>query len=88
MHLYQRNLEREIDISILKNVNEILKVAALTRFIYCLSIDLIFLWMQKDLDFTLKVVGGDMSMVPGLSDSIDVRKCFLYLLLRNTIVVT
>lgn len=86
MHLYQRNLEREIDISILKNVNEILKVAALIRFIYCLSIDLIFLWMQKDLDFTLKVVGGDMSMVPGLSDSIDVRKCFLYLLLQNTIV--
>ncbi|XP_048495180.1 synaptotagmin-5 isoform X2 [Beta vulgaris subsp. vulgaris] len=27
--------------------------------------------IQKDLDFTLKVVGGDMSMVPGLSDSID-----------------
>lgn len=26
---------------------------------------------KKDLDFTLKVVGGDMSMVPGLSDSID-----------------
>ncbi|CAO2825840.1 unnamed protein product [Amaranthus hypochondriacus] len=26
---------------------------------------------KKDLDFTLKVIGGDMSMVPGLSDSID-----------------
>ncbi|XP_021862189.2 synaptotagmin-5 [Spinacia oleracea] len=26
---------------------------------------------KKDLDFTLKVIGGDMSIVPGLSDSID-----------------
>ncbi|XP_021738935.1 synaptotagmin-5-like isoform X1 [Chenopodium quinoa] len=26
---------------------------------------------KKDLDFKLKVIGGDMSMVPGLSDSID-----------------
>ena len=28
--------------------------------------------LQKKLDFTLKVIGGDISTIPGLSDAIDV----------------
>lgn len=27
---------------------------------------------QRDLDFTLKVVGGDISSLPGISDAIEV----------------
>jgi len=30
-------------------------------------------WQQKDLDFTLKVIGGDLSALPGVSDAIEVR---------------
>jgi len=29
-------------------------------------------WQQKDLDFTLKVIGGDLSALPGVSDAIEV----------------
>lgn len=43
--------------------------------------------MQKDLDFTLKVIGGDMSMVPGLSDSIDVRELYQFLCNTKLLVV-
>lgn len=32
---------------------------------------------QKKLDFTLKVVGGDISSIPGLRDAIEVCECFL-----------
>lgn len=28
--------------------------------------------LQKKLDFTLKVIGGDISAIPGLSDAIEV----------------
>jgi hypothetical protein len=28
--------------------------------------------LQKDLDFTLKVIGGDISAIPGLYDAIEV----------------
>lgn len=31
------------------------------------------LYLQKKLDFTLKVIGGDISTIPGLSDAIEVR---------------
>lgn len=29
--------------------------------------------LQKKLDFTLKVIGGDISTIPGLYDAIEVR---------------
>lgn len=29
-------------------------------------------YLQKKLDFTLKVVGGELSAVPGISDAIEV----------------
>lgn len=29
-------------------------------------------YLQKDLDFTLKVIGGDISTIPGLSGAIEV----------------
>lgn len=29
-------------------------------------------WLQKKLDFTLKIVGGDVSAIPGVSDAIEV----------------
>lgn len=30
--------------------------------------------LQKNLDFKLKVVGGDITAVPGISDAIEVRE--------------
>jgi len=37
-------------------------------------------WQQKDLDFTLKVIGGDLSALPGISDAIEVQSisCLWY----------
>lgn len=32
--------------------------------------------LQKKLDFTLKVIGGDISTIPGLSDAIEVCLTF------------
>lgn len=32
--------------------------------------------MQKKLDFTLKVIGGNVSSIPGLSDAIEVQLKF------------
>lgn len=29
-------------------------------------------YLQRNLDFTLKVIGGDLSSIPGLSDAIEV----------------
>ena len=31
-------------------------------------------WLQKNLDFKLKVVGGDITALPGISDAIEVRE--------------
>lgn len=39
--------------------------------VYVLS-SLQFLDLQKKLDFKLKVIGGDISTIPGLSDAIEV----------------
>lgn len=45
--------------------------------------------MQKDLDFTLKVVGGDISSIPGLSDAIEVwQQSSSYLSLQVYIVLS
>lgn len=34
---------------------------------------LVFFMIQRNLDFTLKVIGGDISAIPGLSDAIEVQ---------------
>lgn len=34
-------------------------------------------WLQTKLDFTLKVVGGEISSIPGISDAIEVQSTFL-----------
>lgn len=31
------------------------------------------LFWQRNLDFTLKVIGGDLSSIPGISDAIEVH---------------
>lgn len=40
----------------------------------------IFSGLQKKLDFTLKVVGGDMTAIPGISDAIEVWEKFYHLI--------
>ena len=32
--------------------------------------------MQRNLDFTLKVIGGDLSSIPGISDAIEGLRLF------------
>lgn len=32
--------------------------------------------LQKDLDFTLKVIGGELTAIPGISDAIEVQSFF------------
>ena len=39
---------------------------------FSLCLNICDYYVQKDLDFTLKVVGGDISAIPGLYDSIEV----------------
>ena len=37
---------------------------------------------QKNLDFKLKIVGGDISSIPGVSDAIEVNQtCLIFLVL-------
>lgn len=36
----------------------------------------VFSALQKKLDFTLKVIGGDMTAIPGISDAIEVWENF------------
>lgn len=35
---------------------------------------------QKNLDFKLKIVGGDISSIPGVSDAIEVNQTYLIFL--------
>lgn len=42
--------------------------------LYDLYSDLLFLCGQKGLDFTLKVIGGELTSIPGISDAIEVCK--------------
>ena len=34
--------------------------------------DYSFVFLQKKMDFTLKVVGGDISAIPGVADALEV----------------
>lgn len=36
-------------------------------------------FMQRNLDFKLKVIGGDISAVPGISDAIEVNYVFFFI---------
>lgn len=42
----------------------------------------LFIYLQKDLNFTLKVIGGDLSSIPGISEAIEVRTVTIYFHLR------
>lgn len=41
---------------------------------YVYFLDFAIFSLQKKLDFTLKIVGGEISSVPGISDAIEVRR--------------
>jgi hypothetical protein len=46
-------------------------------------------WLQKKMDFTLKIVGGEISTLPGISDAIEVctNLCSGTSVISNTVIM-
>lgn len=46
-------------------------------------------WLQKKMDFTLKIVGGEISTLPGISDAIEVcaNMCSGTSVISNTVIM-
>ncbi|KAG6409475.1 hypothetical protein SASPL_127515 [Salvia splendens] len=56
--------------------NEIVKNIGFTGVFRLMSSHVLELFVQRNLDFTLKVIGGDLSSIPGISDAIEVLRLF------------
>lgn len=48
-------------------------------FVLTMRIITFHMLLQKDLDFTLKVIGGEITAIPGISDAIEVQTFFFLL---------
>lgn len=54
----------------------VLLISLRIKFLFGAALDFVItvshIFLQKNLDFTLKVVGGEITAIPGISDSIEV----------------